>query len=205
MNIPSRGGQGDDGQRYIPRPRGGAPVARIREGTFRDLDLLVRHRRLMMEAIWHPDAEVLDALDRRYRRWMRTRMRSRRFVAFLVEDRGRRIAASGAVWLMPLPPRPLGVGLLAPYLMSMYTEPEDRGKGYATLVVRAAIRWAESRGYRALYLHASPDGRHIYERAGFQPTPEMRLRLDTASAGTSRRPPRKRSPTKKTAKMTASR
>ncbi len=147
----------------------------------------------MMEAIWQPDAAVLDALDRRYRRWMRTRMRSRRFVAFLVEDRGGRIAASGAVWLMPIPPRPLGLGLVAPYLMSMYTEPEDRGKGYATLVVRAAIRWARSHGYKAVYLHSSPEGRPIYERAGFQPTPEMRLRLDAAPARGGKDASRKRS------------
>ncbi len=148
----------------------------------------------MMEAIWHPADAVLDALDRQYRRWMRTRMTSRRFVAFLVEEPGGRIAASGAVWLMPLPPRPLAMGLLAPYLMSMYTEPESRGKGYATLVVQAAIRWSKSHGYKALYLHASPDGRSIYERAGFQPTPEMRLRLDAASAKGVRRTSRRRSP-----------
>lgn len=147
---------------------------------------------MMMEAIWHPDATALDALDRQYRRWMRTRMKSRRFVAFLVEDRSGRVLSSGAIWLMPLPPRPLGVGLLAPYLMSMYTEPEDRGKGYASLVVQAAIRWSRSHGYHALYLHASPDGRSIYERAGFQPTPEMRLRFDTPGGHTDRRASRRR-------------
>lgn len=147
----------------------------------------------MMEAIWHPEPAALDALDREYRRWVRARMKSHRFVSFLVEDRCGRIAASGAIWLMPLPPRPLGLGLLTPYLMSMYTEPEDRGKGYATLVVEAAVRWAKSHGFRALSLHASPEGRRIYERAGFQPTPEMRLRFEEARTGRHRAASRSRS------------
>ncbi len=153
-------------------------MARIREATVRDMDVLVRHRRKMFEEISDATAAELDAVDRGYRRWARTRIRSGQYVAFLVQLPGGRIPASGALWLMPLPPRPWTRGDRAPYLMSMYTEREDRGKGYATMVVDAAIRWAKARGHKVVILHASDEGQGIYEKAGFRPTSEMRLRFD---------------------------
>ncbi len=62
--------------------------------------------------------------------------------------------------------------------MSMYTEREGRGKGYATMVVHAAIRWAKAHKHKVLILHSSDEGKGIYEKAGFRQTSEMRLRLD---------------------------
>jgi GNAT superfamily N-acetyltransferase len=163
-------------------------VARVREATAKDMDVLVRHRRKMFEEISDATPEELDAVDREYRRWARVRMRSGRFVAFVVEGTGGRIPASGALWLMPLPPRPWTRGDRAPYLMSMYTEHEDRGKGYATLVVDAAVRWAKAHGHKVVILHASDEGKRIYERAGFRQTSEMRLRFDRSRRGRSRPP-----------------
>lgn len=164
-------------------------MARVRLATLKDLDLLVRHRRKMFEEISDATPHELDAVDREYRRWARTRMRSGQYTAFLVEAGGR-IPSSGALWLMPLPPRPWTRGGRAPYLMSMYTERADRGKGHASLVVRAAIRWAKAHGHKVVLLHASDEGKGIYERAGFRPTSEMRLRFD----GRRRRSPRRKRP-----------
>jgi GNAT superfamily N-acetyltransferase len=163
-------------------------VARVRLATLRDLDILVRHRRKMFEEISDATPAELDAVDRAYRRWARTRMRSGNFVAFVVEARGGRVPASGALWLMPLPPRPWTRGDRAPYLMSMYTEHGDRGKGHATLVVRAAVEWAKAHGDQVVILHASEEGKRIYERAGFLPTSEMRLRFERPRHPRSRPP-----------------
>lgn len=151
----------------------------------------------MFEEISDASAAELDQVDRAYRRWARTRLNSRRFVGFLVEREDGRIPSSGGLWLMPLPPRPWTRGGRAPYLMSMYTEREERGKGYATLVVRAAVRWAESHGHQVVILHATDEGKGIYERAGFRATSEMRLRLDrsavlTRGTRTPRRPEARR-------------
>lgn len=163
-------------------------MARVRLATVRDLDLLVRHRRKMFEEISNATPAELDAIDREYRRWARTRMRSGTFVAFVVEVRGGSIPASGGLWLMPLPPRPWTRGERAPYLMSMYTEHGDRGKGYATLVVNAAVRWAKAHGDQVVILHASDEGKRIYERAGFRQTSEMRLRFERPRRSRSRPP-----------------
>lgn len=146
----------------------------------------------MWEAISDIPEAVLDTADPVYRRWARTRIRSGRLAAFIAEDRGRAVA-SGCVWLMPVQPRPHWRGTTAGYLLSMFTEPDARGKGHANRIVRAAIRWAKGRGVRVMLLHASRFGEPIYRRLGFESTTEMRLRLEgpTTTKARSRRAARK--------------
>jgi len=138
-----------------------------------DLDLLVRHRRGMWQAIRDLSTESLEGADRVYRRWARARMNSGRFVGFIV-DVGRRPVASGCVWLMELQPRPHWKGTQAAYLLSMFTEPDHRREGHATRIVEAAMKWAKARGIPVMLLHASPYGEALYARLGFERTTEMR-------------------------------
>jgi len=168
--------------------RGLVARIRIRRATLDDLDLLVRHRRRMWEEIADFRGEDLDAADRAYRRWARSRLKSGRLVGFLAETARREVVSSACLWLSPVQPAPAWNGTLAPYLLSMYTEPEHRGKGYATRIVRTAIAWSRERGYNFLLLHASRHGRSIYAKEGFRRTWEMRLNLDS---------PRGSSPTKR--------
>jgi hypothetical protein len=39
------------------------------------------------------------------------------------------------------------------------------------------IAWCREQGYKTVALHASDEGRPLYESLGFQPTNEMRLHL----------------------------
>ena len=139
----------------------------------------------MWEAIGGRLRAHLARADPVYRRWARREMRARRFFGFLVEAADGRPAGSGALWLVPTQPRP---GRLArndrlPYVMSMYTEPEFRGRGVATRILRAQLRWATAHGYGRISLHASPMGRPVYERLGFVATNEMRRELPRARRG----------------------
>jgi len=137
----------------------------------------------MWEAIGGRTPRELDRADPIYRRWMRRERRAGRFVAFLAEDASGRVIGSGAVWLQPAQPRP---GKLAresmPYILSMFTEPEARGRGVASSLVRAMIAYATRRGYRRIFLHASAQGRPVYAALGFVPGNEMRLELPVGSA-----------------------
>jgi GNAT superfamily N-acetyltransferase len=125
---------------------------------------------------WTP--RELARQDTAYRHWAGRQIRSRRFLAFVLEAPDGRVAGTGAIWLQPQQPRP---GKLArtvmPYIMSMYTEPAFRRQGVATRLVDAMVRWATIRGYRRIFLHASTMGRPVYTRFGFQPGNEMRLDL----------------------------
>lgn len=125
------------------------PAYRLRPGTLREIDLLVRHHRGMWEEIAEFTPADLDAADRRYRQWARPRLESGNLVGFIVETERGEPAASGCIWMMPVQPRPGWNATKAPYLMSMYTEPRHRGEGHATRIVREALRWARSRGLRS--------------------------------------------------------
>jgi GNAT superfamily N-acetyltransferase len=173
-------------QRVNMGPQSGGVVRTIvHTAAEKDLDLLVRHRRLMWEAIADFSIRDHNTADAVYRRWARDRMRSRRFAGFIVEVGGEQVA-SGCVWIMAVQPRPGRSGTAAAYLLSMFTEPDHRGEGHATRIVRAAIRWASSRGIPIMLLHASDCGEPIYRRLGFERTREMRRSLVRAS----RRKPR---------------
>ncbi len=113
-----------------------------------------------------------------YRRWAAREMLAGRLAGFVVETDDGRPAGSGMVWLQPVQPRPgPDVGCVQPYIHSMFTEPEFRGQGVASRVVRALLRWSTDRGYTRVTLHASEQGRPVYERLGFAPSREMRLEL----------------------------
>lgn len=131
----------------------------------------------MWEAIGGSTQRELDAHDRVYRRWARAGLRSGELIGFVVDAPAAAGAASGCLWLSPSQPRPGLPGLRVPYLLSMFTEPTCRGRGYGTSILRAALVWSRRRGYDRMLLHASEMGRAIYEKAGFERTTEMRRKL----------------------------
>jgi GNAT superfamily N-acetyltransferase len=55
--------------------------------------------------------------------------------------------------------------------------PDFRRKGIARDLMKIMIDWCRTEGFAAVYLHASKDGRPLYEALGFEPTTEMRLKL----------------------------
>ena len=76
-------------------------------------------------------------------------------------------------------------------VVSMWTEPSHRRRGLGNRVMDAILQWCRARGIRRLTLHASTEGRPLYERFGFRPTNEMRLELAPSDepGGEARRQP----------------
>lgn len=165
---------------------------RLRRATLDDVPLLVLHRRLMWRDMGTFPEETLAPADAPYRRWLRARLKSGSAVAWVAESGGRPVA-SGVVWVQPVQPRPTMPEGRMPYLLSVYVDPAHRGKGLATRLTKAAIAWSRAQGYPKLALHASAQGRSVYERLGFEPTTEMRLTLRGAR-GPARRGARAPSP-----------
>lgn len=151
---------------------------RIRRATLKDLDTLVEHRRGMYIEMVKPTKEELAILEESYRKWAPEMMRRKLFHAYLVTTPEGRPAASGCVWLrevQPAPGRPSGY---VPYLLSMYTSPEFRRKGLASVIVKEAMDWAKKNGYHKIVLHASRAGRKVYSKLGWERTWEMEYRFE---------------------------
>jgi ribosomal protein S18 acetylase RimI-like enzyme len=62
-------------------------------------------------------------------------------------------------------------------ILNVYTAAEFRRRGLAGELMKAAMRWCRSNGVDVVVLHASPDGRRLYEAMGFAATNEMRIKL----------------------------
>ena len=64
------------------------------------------------------------------------------------------------------------------YITNMFTRPSWRKRGIAKMLVEKIIETAKLEGCAQLFLNASPMGRSVYLRCGFQPIDgEMRLTL----------------------------
>jgi GNAT superfamily N-acetyltransferase len=63
-------------------------------------------------------------------------------------------------------------------IVNVFTEPEWRRRGIAKLLMKTIIAWSREQSLDDLVLHASDDGRALYEQLGFVLTNEMRLRGD---------------------------
>ena len=60
-------------------------------------------------------------------------------------------------------------------IINVFTEPEWRRRGLAALLIKRIIDWSRQEGIDSLVLHASDEGRGLYERLGFIATTEMRF------------------------------
>ena len=60
-------------------------------------------------------------------------------------------------------------------IINVYTEPEWRRRGVASLLMHRIIDWSRAEKLDRLVLHASDDGRALYEKLGFVQTNEMKF------------------------------
>jgi GNAT superfamily N-acetyltransferase len=169
------------------------PSFRLRRATSRDIGLLALHRRKMFEEMSSPTDEELSVHDESYRAWAKEMMKRRLMHCYIVTTAAGRPAASGCVWLREMQPSPGHPHGMVPYVLSVYTRPEFRRMGLASMIVEEATAWASKHGYYKIVLHASKTGRKVYSQLGWKRTWEMEFRFDApararrVSAGRSRR------------------
>jgi GNAT superfamily N-acetyltransferase len=128
-----------------------------------------------------PFAEAeLAAVEVAMRGYAERAMPAGTFHAWLVEHGGVPVAGGG-LQIRTLMPRPGYVnGEPEGLIVSMWTEPAHRRRGLGRLVVEAILTWGRANGVTRFTLHASNEGRPLYERYDFQQTNEMRLSLPGA-------------------------
>lgn len=148
----------------------------IRMATVADLPTIMHHRRRMFYDMGFTDNATLDAMEATSAPFIQAGLRNGSYRGWLVETADC-VAAGGGVVIMDYPSSPRDPNARRVYILNMYTEPEYRKRGLAKMIVEAMICWCRVQGFGWVSLHASDDGRHLYETLGFKPTNEMRLVL----------------------------
>jgi GNAT superfamily N-acetyltransferase len=124
------------------------------------------------------DEAQLDAMQGVSAPFFEAGLRDGTYRGFFATDETGRIVAGGGVVLLAYQPHPLDPRPRRAFVVNLYTEPEHRRRGLARRLMEAMIEWCRGEGYATLSLHASDEGRALYESLGFVPTNEMRLTLE---------------------------
>ena len=143
----------------------------FRKAGLGDIDALLRLRADFMEGFGPLDEKGREALGN-YKEFLLECMPGGSFVQWLAERNGE-IAATGSISFYRLPPtgrRPNG---RACYIGNMFTYPAHRNRGLAAKLLQLLAEDARAAGCHAILLHASDQGRPLYEAFGFAATGDM--------------------------------
>lgn len=150
----------------------------IRTGTPDDAPIITAQRRGMFIDMGHADPAALDRMCAEFEPWVREKLAQGEYRAWLAVAGDGAVVAGAGLWLIPWPSNVIFLGNCRPYALNVYTDPTCRRNGLARRLMQAMLDWCRQEGYQVISLHASEQGRPLYEDLGFLPTNEMRLPLD---------------------------
>jgi GNAT superfamily N-acetyltransferase len=168
----------------------------IRLTTVADAALIAWQRARMFQEMEMVPGALFDGFRELCETRLRDLLRTGEYVGWLAyrEQSPNEILAGAGVQLRRVLPHPVGEPLdeiviaegRHAIVLNVWTQPQWRRRGLATLLIRQILSWAEAERLDRLVLHASDGGRAVYERLGFIQTNEMRFRerLDLPSQRT---------------------
>jgi GNAT superfamily N-acetyltransferase len=156
------------------------PDFRVRRATLADIDALARHRVGMyrdMAVVPESQEERLFDASADY---FRVALASGEYLAWLATPASspENIVAGAGLIVRSMIPRPGHDGTVEAHeaqIVNVYTEPDYRRRGIAALLMQHVLDFTRANGINRVSLHASDDGRPLYELLGFTATNEMRL------------------------------
>ena len=119
----------------------------------------------------------LDRMVEATRPWLEQALSAGSYRAWLAETADGKVVAGGGVLISSWPARPEDPNTRRALILNVYTEPDFRRQGLARHLMSRMIRWLKEAGFHSVALHASDEGRRLYEELGFKATNEMRLWL----------------------------
>jgi GNAT superfamily N-acetyltransferase len=151
----------------------------IRRATPADAALITEHRhRMFSDNNLATEARYAE-MDKHFLPWVEDRLANGCYAGLILEDPDtHQVLASAGIFYMDFPPHYLDPMPCRAYLLNFYTAPEDRGMGYAKLLLNACVEECRGRNIGVITLHASRFGKPIYEKAGFTLHNEYTLRPD---------------------------
>ncbi len=155
---------------------------RVRVATVADIPLLARHRAAMFRDMGRLDPDFETPLVHATAEYLRDALPRGEYLAWVAESTASPAEPVGGagVQLRRILPRPrLGAPGIEPgpeaIILNVYVELAWRRRGVAEALMRSVLKTLAERNVGRVVLHASDEGRRLYERLGFVPTTEMLL------------------------------
>lgn len=153
---------------------------RVRTATLADVATLAHHRAEMFRDMGQLTEHNERELTRASESFFGEVVASGEYIAWLAVAIAapERVVAGAGLWLRPMLPRPTPTGIIRgreALIANVYTEPDWRRRGVAMLLMRHVLGYTREHHVPRVLLHASDDGRPLYEALGFEPTNEMKL------------------------------
>jgi GNAT superfamily N-acetyltransferase len=152
-------------------------ITRIRQATVEDVDIIIQQRCAMFADMGVGDEKSRNAMAIVIRPFIEAAIEDGSYRGWLAVD-GNRVVAGGGLAIVGFQPTPLALNPQRVWILNMYTEPTYRRRGMARVIMQNMLRWCREHGHKSVFLHASDEGRPLYESLGFKPTNEMQLVLD---------------------------
>jgi len=98
-----------------------------------------------------------------------------KYLGWIIFDNQKPVASAGLM-ILDWPPHPFDPsGEARAYILNVFVERSHRRRGLARELLRLCLLEARRRNLRVVSLHASSEGRPLYESLGFRSTNEMLL------------------------------
>ena len=149
----------------------------VRRATVSDAEIIARHRRSMFRDMGYSDDARLDTMMQKFLPWVQAKLESSEYLAWLAVSNENLVVAGAGLWLMNWPAHMVGSSARRGNILNVYTEPQFRHRGLARLLVETALSWCKANAIDFVILHASEQGRSLYESIGFRAGNEMRIKL----------------------------
>jgi ribosomal protein S18 acetylase RimI-like enzyme len=151
---------------------------RIRRASVADAAEILVHRREMFRDMGYTDADRLRVMAETSLPFLEAALEEDHYRAWFVETADGRIVAGAGLHISDLLSHPnLPDDVRRAYVYNLYVVPEFRRQGLARRLMEEVIAHCRQEGIGTVWLHASDDGRNLYENLGFEPTNEMKLVL----------------------------
>jgi len=150
--------------------------ASIRPATLADIPELLLHRRGMYEAMGYTEATALAGMMKTSEPYLHEAITNHTLHAWVAELDSQ-VIGGGLIIVSPWLSHPYDQECRRATILNMYIAPEFRRRGIARRLMQTMIAWCREQGFAGVTLHASDQGRPLYESLGFEPTTEMQLKL----------------------------
>jgi GNAT superfamily N-acetyltransferase len=164
-----------------PMQRASSDTFQIRLATAQDADIIAWHRARMFQDMGDVSGDAFEILRTKSRTRLEEWIEKGNYIGWLATpaDHAEMVVAGAGVQLQPILPLPVDVSTIGEgqqgTIVNVFTEPQWRRRGIAGLLIQEIIIWSNNERLDRLILHASDEGRSIYEKLGFAASNEMRF------------------------------